>query len=294
MPEMKRNIKDSVFTLMFKEPEYALQLYRALHPEDVDVTEADCKIVTLENILTVGQYNDLGIQVRDTLLLLTEAQSIFSLNIAPRMLMYVANSYKEYVEEHKLDLYGSKPVKLPRPELYMVYTGSKADVPDVIRLSNLYEGEGSVDIHIRVIRRTGTGDILDQYVRFCEIADENRKRYGRTAKAIEETLRQCREENILTPFLASRQKEVHDIMVTLFDQETVLEIHDYNVAKNAKQEGIAEGIEKGMEKGIEKGIEMTLLSSLKTLMKKLGYTAEEAMDTLGVSSETRVRLQSQL
>ena len=278
MPEMKRNIKDSVFTLMFKEPEYALQLYRALHPEDVDVTEADCKIVTLENILTVGQYNDLGIQVRDTLLLLTEAQSIFSLNIAPRMLMYVANSYKEYVEEHKLDLYGSKPVKLPRPELYMVYTGSKADVPDVIRLSNLYEGEGSVDIHIRVIRRTGTGDILDQYVRFCEIADENRKRYGRTAKAIEETLRQCREENILTPFLASRQKEVHDIMVTLFDQETVLEIHDYNVAKEAKEEGI----------------ETTLLSNLKALMKKLGYTAEEAMDTLGVSSEIRVRLQGQL
>ena len=25
MPEMKRSIKDSVFTLMFKEPKYALQ-----------------------------------------------------------------------------------------------------------------------------------------------------------------------------------------------------------------------------------------------------------------------------
>ena len=278
MPEMKRNIKDSVFTLMFKEPEYALQLYQVLHPEDTDVTEADCRVVTLENILTVGQHNDLGLLIRDMLLLLTEAQSIFTLNIAPRMLMYVANSYKEHVEEHKLDLYGSKPVKLPRPELYVVYTGSKEDVPDVIHLSDLYEGEGSVDVHIRVIRRTGTRDILDQYVRFCEIADENRKRYGRTAKAIEETLRQCREENILTPFLASRQKEVHDIMVTLFDQETVLEIHDYNVAKEAKEEGI----------------ETTLLSNLKALMKKLGYTAEEAMDTLGVSSEIRVRLQGQL
>lgn len=286
MSEMKRNIKDSVFTLMFKEPEYALQLYQVLHPEDTDVTEADCRVVTLENILTVGQHNDLGLLIRDMLLVLTEAQSIFTLNIAPRMLMYVANSYKEHVEEHKLDLYGSKPVKLPRPELYVVYTGSKPDVPDVIHLSDLYEGEGSVDVHIRVIRRTGTRDILDQYVRFCEIADENRKRYGRTAKAIEETLRQCREEDILTPFLASRQKEVHDIMVTLFDQEKVLEIHDYNVAREAE--------ERGMEKGMEKGIEMTLLSSLKTLMKKLGYTAEEAMDTLGVSSEIRARLQGQL
>lgn len=278
MPEMKRSIKDSVFTLMFKEPEYALQLYQVLHPEDTDVTEADCRVVTLENVLTVGQYNDLGLQVRDTLLLLTEAQSVFTLNIAPRMLMYVANSYKEYVEEHKLDLYGSKPVKLPRPELYVVYTGSKPDVPNVIRLSDLYEGEGSVDIHIRVIRRTGTGDILDQYVRFCEIVDTNRMQYGRTAKAIEETLRQCREENILTPFLASRQKEVHDIMVTLFNQEQVLEIHDYNVAKEAEA----------------KGMEMNLLANLKALMKKLGYSAEEAMDTLGVPSDTRIRLQGQL
>lgn len=82
MPEMKRSIKDSVFTLMFQEPKYALQLYQSLHPEDKDVTEADCQIV-----------------------------------------------------------------------------------------------------------------------------DENRRKYGRGAEAAEEILRQCREEGILVPFLASREKE---------------------------------------------------------------------------------------
>ena len=39
------------------------------------------------------------------------------------MLPYLAAIYKEYVEEEKLDLYGSKPVSIPRPELYMIYTG---------------------------------------------------------------------------------------------------------------------------------------------------------------------------
>ena len=48
------------------------------------------------------------------------------------------------------------------------------------------------------------------------------------------------------PFLASRQKEVRDIMVTLFDQERVAEIHEYNVAKDARLEGQQEGIEKGI------------------------------------------------
>lgn len=57
---MKRNIKDSVFTYLFKQPEYLRQLYLVLHPEDSDVTEADCKIVSLENVLSTGIYNDLG------------------------------------------------------------------------------------------------------------------------------------------------------------------------------------------------------------------------------------------
>lgn len=105
-------------------------------------------------------------------------------------------------------------MKLPRPELYMIYTGPKQDVPDTIRLSELYEGPGDVDLCVHVIRKRGTGDILDQYIRFCEIADENRKKYGYTAKAVEEILRQCKEEDILTSLLASRQKEVRDIMMT--------------------------------------------------------------------------------
>lgn len=260
MPKMKRTIKDSIFTLMFKQPEYALQLYQALHPEDTDVTEADCKVVTLENILTVGEYNDLGLQVRDKLLLLAEAQSTFSVNISLRMLMYVAATYKEYAEEHKLDLYGSKAVTIPRPELYVVYTGTKHDVPDTLKLSDLYKGAGSIDLQVKVCRNNGKGDILDQYVRFCEIVDEKRKEYGRTQKAIEETLNQCKEENILTPFLASRQKEVQDIMVTLFDQEKVLEIHDYNVAKEAKEQGISEAAKK--------------------LAKAFNFSLEQAMEVL--------------
>lgn len=47
----------------------------------------------------------------------------------------------------------------------------------------------------------------------------------------------------MNPFLASPQKEVQDIMVTLFNQEHVTEIHEYNLAKEAHQEGRQEGIE---------------------------------------------------
>lgn len=242
MAEMKRSVKDSVFTYLFKQPEYTRQLYLALHPEDTDVKESDFKLVTLENVLTTGFYNDLGIQVRNRLILLVEAQSTFSVNIALRMLLYLAGTYKEYIEEQKLDLYGSHPVEIPRPELYVVYTGDRKEIPETLRLSDLYQGAGSAEVEVKVLRDDGTGDILDQYVRFCKIADEQREKYGLTQQAIDETIRICIAENVLAPFLASRQKEVLEIMVTLFDQEKIAEIHDYNVAKAARQEGREEGI----------------------------------------------------
>ena len=242
MAEMKRSVKDSVFTYLFKQPEYTRQLYLALHPEDTDVKESDFKLVTLENVLTTGFYNDLGIQVRNRLILLVEAQSTFSVNIALRMLLYLAGTYKEYIEEQKLDLYGSHPVEIPRPELYVVYTGDRKEIPETLHLSDLYQGAGSAEVEVKVLRDDGTGDILDQYVRFCKIADEQREKYGLTQQAIDETIRICIAENVLAPFLASRQKEVLEIMVTLFDQEKIAEIHDYNVAKAARQEGREEGI----------------------------------------------------
>lgn len=217
----------------------------------------------------------MGFQVRDKLILLVEAQSKFSVNIALRMLLYLAATYKEYVDEQKLDLYGSKPVSIPRPELYMVYTGTPRQLPEIMRLSDMYDGPGGAEIEIKVLRGTGEGNIVDQYIRFCEISDAQRKRYGYTTRAVEETLRICGEENILMPFLASRQKEVRDIMVTLFDQERVTEIHEYNLIRDARQEGHTEGHTEGTA------------ASIKNLMDSMGWSIEQVMSALKISEEDR-------
>ena len=130
----------------------------------------------------MGMYNDVRLQVRDMLILLVEVQSVFSVNIALRLLLYLAATYKEYVEAQKLNLYGTAAVKIPRPELYVVYTGEQADVPESLFLSNLYEGTGSVELEVKVLRGTGCGDIVDQYVRFCKIADEKCRLVYRTGR----------------------------------------------------------------------------------------------------------------
>ncbi len=233
MPEMKRSVKDSVFTYLFSDPQYARELYLYLHPEDTSVTEEDCKLVTIQNILSNGQYNDLGLLVRDTLIILAEAQSTFSPNVPVRVFLYMAQEYKDYIDEHKLNLYASKAVVLPKAELYMIYSGKKQDVPEVLRLSDLCGGEGSIEVTVKVLRG-GDSSIVGQYVEFCRIADGQRALYGLTKKAIQETIRICLERGILVPFLTARQKEVVDIMEMLFSQEQVWELD----RRDARQEGI--------------------------------------------------------
>lgn len=56
----KHTIKDSVFTDLFQDKKYLIQLYKTLHPEDTEVTEDELYDITIHNIMTDGIYNDRG------------------------------------------------------------------------------------------------------------------------------------------------------------------------------------------------------------------------------------------
>jgi hypothetical protein len=119
----KKTAKDSVFRDLFGNTKYLLELYQALHPEDRETAEQDLEIVTIKNVLLDQLYNDLGFMAGDRLLVLVEAQSSWTVNIIIRSLMYLAQTWQEYIESTGQNIYGSKKVKLPKPELYVVYTG---------------------------------------------------------------------------------------------------------------------------------------------------------------------------
>ena len=221
--------------MLFREPENQRALYVALHPEDESVREEDCRLVTLQTVLASGLHNDLGLLVREQLILLAEAQSKFSVNVAFRMLLYMAKTYQDWAEEQKLSLYSETPIQLPRPELYMIYPGEKADVPEILRLSDLYGGKGDIEAEVRVLRCRGTGDIVDQYVRFCEIANGVAGKLGRTPEAAAEIIRQCVAENVLASFLLGRRKEVTDVMTVLYDQEHVYEMERYDIERRVAE-----------------------------------------------------------
>ena len=138
---LRRNVKDSLFTYYFSDPKHALEMYKALFPEDKNVTAADIQIVTLTNVLAAGMYNDLGFLVKDRMIILVEAQSSYSENITLRLLFYIAGTYREFVEKSRSDIYGMKKVWIPKPEFFVVYTGREKtpdQIPDELCLSDLF------------------------------------------------------------------------------------------------------------------------------------------------------------
>ncbi len=221
---MKRTIKDSVFTNLFQEKKYLIQLYQALHPEDKDVTEDKLTDVTIENVLTDNIYNDLGFMVGNRLLILVEAQSTWTVNIIIRALMYLIQTYHNYFERTKQSLYKSKKVQIPMPELYVIYTGDRKTKPSEISLSQEFFGgkECCLDVKVKMIYDGKEGDIINQYVIFTKVCNEQIALYGRTQKSILEAIRICKDRNVLREYLESREKEVVDIMMVLYDNEEIM------------------------------------------------------------------------
>ena len=234
----KRKIWDSVFTNLFQEKKYLLQLYKALHPEDGEATEDEIADITLKHVLVDADYNDLGFSVGDRLMVLVESQSTWTMNIIIRALMYLMQTYHDYFKRTNQNLYGSKKVKMPKPELYVIFTGERKTIPDIISLSkDFFNGTRiSIDAEIKVLYQENERDSIGQYIIFCKVYQEQRKCYGNTREAVTETIRICKDRNVLKEYLESREKEVVDIMMTLFDDEQIYKAFENDIKQETAKE----------------------------------------------------------
>ena len=131
---------------------------------------------------------------------------------------------------------------MPKPELYVIFTGEKPkNPPDTISLSkDFFDGEKiAVDAEVKVLYQEDGDNIIGQYITFCKVYNEQRKRHGQTKKAVTETIRTCKNRNVLKEYFESKEQEVVDIMMTLFDDEQVLEAYAEDI-KNSEARKTAE------------------------------------------------------
>ena len=95
-----------------------------------EITE--CEVTTIRDVIYINMKNDVSFIV-DSHMSLFEQQSSVNPNMPLRGLMYFGNLYDSYVERRGLNIYGSKLVKIPAPQYFVLYNG-KNDAPSNVEL----------------------------------------------------------------------------------------------------------------------------------------------------------------
>ena len=248
-----------------KDPKHAILKKGVLHPEDKDVTEDELEIQTIQNILIDQMYNDLGFRVGNRLLILVEAQSTWSLNILIRGFLYLAQTYNQYIQEEGLNVYTSKKLELPKPEFYVVFTGTRKTRPEYLSLSDeFFDSSDLIELKAKVFYDEDKTDILHQYITFTKILMEQEEIYGRKKTAVEKTIKICMNRDILSKYLGEREMEVISMMSLLYDEDVI--------RRNYMKEVIGEAKDKGrIQQAIETAIKL----------RKKGFSVEDIAEVVG-------------
>ena len=160
--------------------------------------------------------------------------------------MYLGETYHRYIKTNGLKIYNEKNVEIPKPELYVVFTGERDEKPETISLRKcFFNGEDCcVDVEAKVIYDSRKGDIINQYITFSKVFDEQYRLYpGDRTKAVQETIRICLERDVLKEYL--EREEAAAVMFTFADQ-----VEAMNEALSTER---AEGEKMGEKKGEKKG-----------------------------------------
>ena len=226
---VNRQAKNSVFLDLFSRPEYYLQIYKELFPNDPKITLDDLQLVTIKNVLTIHPYNDLGILARDKLIVLIEAQSEWSVNVIFRLPGYYFDEMDYYIHTHHLDLHDKTKINVPDVEAFIIYSGTDKVEKKTLSLKEEFFGgkEGKPDFTARVICGDYKGGIIEEYMGFCRVFDEQRKLYPDDRSfGIAETVRICKEMGYLVNYLDEHFAEVEKIMLLAYEPRYVREAQE--------------------------------------------------------------------
>ena len=132
-----------------------------------------------------------------------------------------------------------------------------------------------VDVTAKIIYDGKKGDIINQNVSYTRVFDEQIKKYGKTKKAVTETIRICRDRDVLKNYLI--KEDVPDIMFAHLDKEQQMEY----VLEQGHEQGLLQGRDQGLQQGIENGQFQTLIG----LTKKNYITIDQSAEEAGMSVE---------
>lgn len=245
-----RRYKDLLFRYVFKDKKSLLLLYNVLN--NSSYTDEDAlEITTIENAIYMAYKNDVSFLLSNTLVLY-EHQSSFNPNMPVRGLIYYADRYASYIQKHKLNIYGSKLVRLPAPQYIIFYNGTE-EKPDCLRLrlSDAYmekEDEPALEV-VATMLNINYGHNMEllnkcrpllEYAQFVEQVRIFQKKTKNLEHAIHNAIDYCIAHDIMADILRENRGGVEKMLLTEFDMKEYV--------RAEKREGREEGREEGEER----------------------------------------------
>ena len=260
-----REFKGDVFSMLMREPKYALQVYNALNHSDYSNPE-EIQIITTNHGVSLSVRNDASFMI-DRHVNYYEHQSTYSPNMPLRCLIYYIHDLKEFVKYDKKDLYSRRMIPIPTPHFVIFYNGEdKRPETEVMRLSAAFYHQ-TEEPELEVIctayninpsfneELKEKADVLYGYTYFVEKVRTYRETEVSLRAAIDRAIDECIEEDILRDFFLENRDEV--VKVTDIDMtfETRLAYVKRDSYEEGLEDGRAEGLKEGREKGIKEGRE---------------------------------------
>lgn len=243
--ETNRNYKDTVFRMLFKEPDNALSLYNALNGttyEDIKKLQFN----TLENAIYMNIKNDISFLIMNRINLY-EHQSTYAPNMPLRDLLYVSDILQEYVKDKSL--YSSRKIKIPNPHFVVFYNGmEKRPEKMEYRLSDLFFiTEETPELELKVTVLNINQEMNTDLKEKCKILKEYMiyvdkvRNYAKLMpfnNAVGKAVEECIRENVLKEFLSKQRAEVIKVSIYEYDKEKELRIIRADEREIGREEGI--------------------------------------------------------
>ncbi|MBQ8132879.1 MAG: hypothetical protein IJ192_00460 [Clostridia bacterium] len=274
--KINRKVKDTVFSSLFYECEYAVEnakeLYKAVRGRTVNEIEK-CR---LEDVLFRERKNDIAYVMDKRLVSFMEHQSTENPNMPLRYLLYAARTYERENLTGAKVLYSGRLVRIPKPEFYVLYNGSSELKSTELRLSDAFmeeadEDDNSLEIRVRVIDINFDKLIQNEALRNCKplygysyLIDKTRSYKGDTEKAVWD----CMDHDILKEYLEFYGSEVINMLNIEYNEEDARKY----LVRESREDGFVDGWKQGQSEGEAKMLKK--LQKLGNSIKQLSVMFE--------------------
>ena len=209
---------------------------------------------------------------KNNFLILLEHQSTPNENMPLRMLFYVAELLKQYIEPFKEKIYQLNQIELPTPKFYLFYNGRKNEPEQrqmklsmafkhfsglelIVNFYNLNEGNNE-----KFLKQS---ESLKSYCIFVNRVEKNLREGMILEKAIQEAIDYCINADVMAEYLKTRRKEVVSMLGFEYDE---------NLARKAIADEVREENTIEMVKNFLKA-----QTPLKYIVAATGWTEEKIL-----------------